>query len=1386
MTTTADTRDLAARIASLSPAKRALLEQRLKTGATLGRSDRILPRRALGNKAPMSFSQQRLWLLDQLEPGNSVYNVPRALRMRGVLNVEALQHTLDALVQRHQTLRTTFGLDADGTPVQCICDNDPVVMPLVDLTDVAESEREAEARRLAATEALRPFDLAAGPVIRASLLRLTDQDHILLLTLHHIVSDAWSAGVLVGELATLYDASVTGEQPALRDLPIQYADFAVWQRERLHGDLLEEQLAYWRHQLEGAPPVLDLPTDRPRPAMQTFRGARVTGTISPRVIESLKVLSQREGVTLFMTLLAAFKTVLFRHTHQDDIVIGTPIAARSRAEIESLIGCFTNTLALRTDLSGDPTFRTLLARVREVALGAYAHQDLPFERLVEELQPQRDLARNPVFQVLFVLQNVPSQAWRLTGLTLEELDVEWKSAKVDLTLYMGDAEHGGMWSIVEYNSDLFDAATIQRLFGHFARVLEAIVADPDTRLSRLPLLTSDERTQLLVTWNATAADYPRDAMVWELIQAQAEQTPDAVAVSDETETLTYAALQRRADQIAQLLRVAGSGRESLVGVCLERSVNLVAALLGVWKAGAAYVPLDPAYPPDRLAFVVEDARLPLVLTERATAMVLPATSATEIVLHPERIQGSEVIRMAAPHARSSDDLAYVIYTSGSTGQPKGVQISQRAVVNFLCAMRDRLGFSALDRLLAVTTFSFDIANLELWLPLLVGARVDIVSRKIAADGHQLRSALQARRTTAMQATPATWRLLIDAGWDGKPPLKVLCGGEALPRDLAGALCQRSEEVWNLYGPTETTIWSSALRVTATGAPPAIGQPIANTQLYVLDHHMEPVPIGVAGELYIGGDGLARGYLNRPELTAERFVRDPFSGDTPARLYKTGDQVRYRADGTLEFLGRLDQQVKLRGFRIELGEIEATLCKHPAVREAAVALHDLGAGDTRLTAYVVPESGATLTSDDLRHWVKVTVPDYMVPASFQQLDRLPLTPNGKVDRRALPAPERTRVALDKTFVAPRDALELQLAKLWEKVLKTAPIGVTDNFFDLGGHSLLAVTIFAQIQKMLDRNLPVTTLFQAPTIEQLATTLRQEGWSSPWKSLVPIQPGGSKPPLYCVHAAGGFVLFYRDLAKYLGVDQPLYGLQAQGLDGQGTRHRRVEEMAAHYIEEMRAFQPQGPYYLGGECFGGRIAFEMARQLRGQGQEVGLLALFNTFGPGYPQPLPGTTALHRRMNSLRLRFIDHHLANLRLLSRREQLWYLQTKVLERLQPWRDAKSRGERLKRLAGRIFDGPFRSVGKPLPEALQHTQDSLIEANISYTPQPYAGRVTLFRASKQPPGIRPDPTLGWRDLATGGLDIHDIPGSAIVLEPRVRLLAERLKVCLDQAQAAPKP
>jgi amino acid adenylation domain-containing protein len=1041
---------------------------------------------------PLSFAQRRLWFLDQLEPGNPFYNLPLALPFAVRVNAPVLERSVNEIVRRHEALRTIFAL-VDGEPVQIVQPTLAIPLETADVRALAPEAREAEVTRLATEMAQRPFDLTTGPLLRAALVQRGAEDYVFLLTMHHIISDGWSLGVFWRELVALYNAFYMGRPSPLPQLPIQYPDYAVWQAKRLQGAELDRLTAYWRDQLADLP-VLQLPTDRPRPVVLSYRGAFQDVTLPRALVASLRTLSQREGVTLFMTLLAAFAVLLQRYTSQHDVVVGTYVAGRERTELEGLIGFFVNSLVLRVDLAGEPGFRECLRRVREMALGAYAHQELPFEKLVEELQPERDLSRNPLFQVTFQLFSAAGEGRSREAAPTTSIEINRGMAIFDLAVNLWESADG-LGGHVEYSTDLFEAATIERLVGHYRVLLNAVVGAPDAPISTLPLLTEAERRQLIVEWNATEAPYPREC-VHALFSAQAARTPDALAVVAGSESLTYRELEARANRLAHRLRALGVAHGSLVAVCVERGLDMVVGLLAVLKADAAYVPLDPAYPRSRLGFMLADSGAAVLLTQERLAPALPAGAAHTVLIDaPATCEG---LPAHAPESGATpESLCYVIYTSGSTGKPKGVAIRHRGLANLIAWHQRTYKVSPSDRATQMASFSFDACAWELWPYLTHGAPVHIIDDAMRANPAEIVRYLNTHDITlAFLPTPLAEAVLEQCDVDSLALKALLTGGDRLkrtpPRDAPFALI-------NHYGPTECTVVTSAARIAhdSAGAPP-IGRPIANTQVYVLDRHLQPVPIGVPGELHAGGIGLACGYHGAPELTAEKFIANPFAGAASDRLYKTGDLVRWRADGQLDYLGRLDHQVKLRGFRIEPAEIETVLTEHPEVRHALVTARANGtASETRLFAYVVPHGAAAYDNGArngesyvarLRSHLQERLPDYMVPAGFVVLEALPQSPNGKIDRDALPAPAGTSDA--RPSARPRTPVESVLLRIWSEVLRVEALGIHDNFFELGGHSLLATQLIARIRETLKTEMPLHTIFRAPSIAEFASHLIQD--------------------------------------------------------------------------------------------------------------------------------------------------------------------------------------------------------------------------------------------------------------------------------------------------------
>ena len=1313
---------------------------------------------------PLSFSQRRLWFLDQLEPNNPFYNVPAAMRLVGAFDASAMEHALSATIARHESLRTTFALRGEE-PVQIVAAEIPLPLEQIDLSSMALGLREAEAQRLVTEEARRPFDLAKGPLFRALLVKLGPEDHVFMVNLHHAISDGWSLGVLMNDLTAFYEAFRLGVPPHLPPLPLTYGDYAVWQRQHLEGGALERQLAYWKTQLAGAPPSIELPTDRTRPPVQTFHGAKRVIIFPPDLLQSLKAVSRAEGATLFITLLAAFNVLLSRYSGQKDIVVGTANAGRHHPDTERVIGYFANTVVLRNDLEGEPTFRELVHRVRETTLHAFANQDVPFERLVEELNPVRDLSRSPVFQVMIIQQNAFERSSKFGSLKAIPYSATGGTAKVDLLLNVSE-DDGRLRCALEYNVDLYEAATIDRMLDNLGAILNDAVVDPAQHVSEMSLLQASQREQQLVTWNETESDYPRDKRVHQLIEEQAERTPDAVAILWLAEQMTYGELNRQANHLARYLRDQGVKPTDRVGIYLERSIALMVTLLAVQKAGATYVPLDPAYPVDRLKLVLQDADVVCVVTLQAlvggmpeyTGPILALDRAAEVV---GSLDDSNIESGASP-----EDSAYVIFTSGSTGRPKGVEVPHRAVVNLLTWMGKELSMGPGDVFPALASFAFDMSVPELYLALVTGGTVLLAERHMGANGEALAALLKQHHATVVHATPTTWGLLLEAGFTGAG-LKRCIGAEGLPRELFNRLMHAAEDttLYNFYGPTETTVWSTFHRFTSAEEAIVIGRPLANTQVYVLEPNLQPVPVGVAGGIYISGDGVARGYFGRPELTAEKFLPNPFAAE--GKLYYTGDVGRYLPDGRIEYLSRADNQVKLRGYRIELGEIEAQLSSHPLVRECVVIAREDHPGLKFLAAYVVAESLAEhLETTALRDFLKQRLPEFMVPTGWRVMDRLPLSTNGKVDRKALPAPDAIELKGNHGLV-PKTSVEIRLARIWEELLQVKSIGLDDDFFNLGGHSLLAVQMMSRAREAFGCELPLHLLFGAPRLGDLAKVIQTERGKQPFKALIPIRKTGTNPPLFCVSRPNVNALGFLFLSRHLSPDQPVIGLQTQmEKDGAEWAYDQsdYEERATEYIKVMRESHPDGPYLLTGYCEGAHIAFEMARQLESMGQTVAMLAILDAW------PIENTVSrtkfkLRSYLREFR-KFKNKSFADIIHVFTGSLFRKLGAKSIVKVHKPVDpaeaeaAAKRAEIAKQVAKRYWPGP------------------------DFVPTMYGGRLTLFRTKKQLRVRINDYKMGWGKRALGGVDVFPVPGShwALLREPSVIYLAQKMQECIDRSLA----
>jgi amino acid adenylation domain-containing protein len=1366
------------RLAKLSPAQRALLEQRLMARSTAAARDgRIAPREGNG-PAQLSHAQELLWLLSQVFDDGIAYNAPGAFQLEGPLDLELLARAFQALTERHAILRTTYKV-IDGRPMQLVGPAEPVELNVVDLRGRSADERDAEAQRILKEESRFRFDLVNGPVMRPTIIRLTDNEHILMVNMHHVATDGYSRTAIYHDLTALYEAFADGRPSPLEPLPIQYVDYAVWQRKWLDGGVADSQLEYWKNRLAKAPSRLDLPTDFPRPPARSYVGANMSSMIDIATREGLRATARRNDATLFVSLLAVFATLLGRYSGQEDVVIGSPFAGRNRTELESMVGYFINPLALRIDLSGDPTFDELIERARTTTLEAFAHADVPFETVVSATNPERDLSQTPVFQAMIVLHNPAWQTKRPKfepqGVRCAEITHEKGWAKFDVLLGMSERTTG-LNTTWEYSTELFRPETVTRMMEHFRALTESAASGGDRRLSQLSMLSESERAKVLVSWNAQDRELPERASIKEMFEEQAAGTPEAPAVVFGEHRLSFAELNARANQIAHRLRERGVGPGTLVGVLIEKSIDLLPAVLGVVKAGGAYIPIDPAYPSDRIAFMISDAQPGMLLTHAKHLDVLPGEAGERMVLDEAGLLDG-ASQENPPTSAGPDDLAYIIYTSGSTGQPKGARIANRSLVSAFYAYEDAYRLRELTAHAQMASFSFDVFTGDMIRSLLAGAKLVLCPFEVVVDPAALYELMLREQIDMAEFVPATASMLFE--WAEREGKKldfmrlVVVSSEAWRNEKYAffkGLCGPDTRLVNSYGLTEATIdstWfepaSDAELIPGRFVP--IGRPLANTRVYVLDVNLEPQPIGVAGELCVGGVAVARGYLNRPELTAERFVPDPFSDDPDALLYKTGDRARWLPDGTIDFLGRTDRQIKIRGFRIEPGEIESVLEKDPYVKGAAVTDREDDAGNRHLVAYLVPDDPARPPApDELRELIAEHLPAYMIPAAWVPIDELPVTPNGKVDLDALPEPTFDRAATSDEMVAPRTEAERRLAKIWSEVLDVQEIGVYDDFFALGGHSLLAVRLFSEIERELGVKIPLAALFQTATIAGLAELIdepssdeRPQGWSS----LVQMRPGRGGRPLFLVGWAGGEVLGYREMVEHVDSDAPIIGLRTPGVDGERLPLASIEEMAAHYAREIRSAQPHGPYRIGGYCFAGVVAYETGLQLQEQGEEIELLALIDAYFYGSSRR-PGRLELEREKMRA---FMDSGI-------RGKAVW-----VKGRARGLRTRVREGTYLKSglLAYDVLSkrgwrprGPWRFVLVVSSRARQ-----------AYAPRPADIQIDFFRAQHEI-DERPTP---WEGIARGGVRLRqvvvpEIDHASMMREPHVRTLARELQSALE--------
>ena len=1304
---------------------------------------------------PLSPAQMRMWLLDKLEDQTPAYNRPAAIRITGPLDQDALKRGLRALVRRHETLRMSF-CTVVGEPACVVSDQSEVSTEFVDLSSTEAKVRWSELDQLLASEAQRRMDLLKNGFDGATLFRLDPEVHVLLLRIHHIVFDGWSADILKRDLAALCGGA------SLPELPVQYADFAAWQLDTLQSPPMREGIAWWKQHLAGELPLLELPTDYPRPLESTGRGGRYRCTIGVPLTEQARQLARNEGATLFMALLTAFKVLLHRYTSQNDLVVGCHISGRNRRELEPLIGVFINTLPLHARIEGSLPFRELLCTVRETCLQAYLHQEVPVESIIDAVQPERSTNRNPLFQVGFQLRNMPQGAVTQGANTWEDYAFHSGLARLELSLDVIETA-GGLRCVFEFDADLFEEATIERMARHYETLLESICADPGRPIRTLRLLSDSELTVILHAWQGPQMAFNLSARIHDAFEEQARVNPDRIALEHDGAQMTYGALNRHANHVASRLRDAGIAPGSSVAICIERSFDSVIAVLAVLKHGCAFVPLEPTHPRERMAYVLKESAAQAVLTTQSHQGQLPPLDVPVIEL--DGAPSGEVESQNPESRAACSDVASIYFTSGSTGKPKGVPQQHRGILNTLNGVKQQFGINENDVVVSVGSLTFDVELANIFMPLSVGAKLVLATREEAWDGNLLIRLLESTGATLMQPTPSTWRLLLGAGWRGNPRLRIVSTGEALPSALASQLMLRGAGVWNLYGPTETTIWAVGCQIESAQEPVPIGKPLPNVRIRILDSNHQLVPIGVAGEICIGGEGVVPGYLNLPELTAERFVQDPGSEEVAERIYRTGDRGRWKPDGSIEFLGRMDRQLKVRGFRIEPAEIEATLCMHPHVRNAVVTTRDQGAGVPALVAYVEREAGTTCEAPSLREHLRELLPDYMVPANIVVMDAFPLTASGKVDLQRMPDPG-IAVAPDTADRAPRSELERQLVAIWSRHLRVHPVCVSDDFFALGGNSLLAVQMFHDISEMLERHVGASILFRAPTIERLAAVLGVTADPASRECLIAVQPEGNLAPFFCVPGAGVEPLCFRELAGHLGTGQPFYGFSESGIRNEPEFNGSIEKIAARYVSELRSAFPGGSYRLGGLSFGGWIAWEMACQLHEQGYKIERLVLIDTQGPNLRNDI-GTPAGP----------VEEFTRAAYMLAQKARLHGMVVANLSPSAGWEYLADRtSHRTRLIQARLRR--LRDSGKQQSAEAYQRYDAMRN---NYVARQFPGRATLIRGSIQfTVEATRDLELGWHGMAAEGLDVIELKGFHQLLlgEPFVASTADALRKVLQ--------
>jgi amino acid adenylation domain-containing protein len=1309
-------------------------------------------------RIPLSFSQERLWFVDRLE-GTLQYHINLLLRLKGNLNKEALENSLNTIVNRHEVLRTVF-IEDEGEPSQVIMDADKWKITETDGT-VFKVDKEGLQKCIQGIINV-PFDLSKDHTLRANLIEISEKEFILAVTIHHIAADGWSISIIVKEFIELYDSYVEGRNSNLDPLQIQYSDYSIWQRNYLEGNLLENKLDYWKKKLTDVSP-LHLPTDFTRPKDQSIRGGIAGFNLEPDVCSKLKSITQQNECTLFMTFLAAFKVLLYRYSGQSDICVGTTVANRTQKEVENLTGFFVNMLGLRSEVNGNESFIDLLKQVKRTTLNAYEHQDVPFEKVVDAVVKERDMSRSPLFQVLFAFQNTPeAEVLKMRDVEIYRESSVQSTSKFELTFSISETQNGINGS-VEYRSDLYERETISRMISHFKNLLKSISDSPEESLDSLSMMDKAEEEQILTEFNGTYTDYPKDKSIIELFEQQVLYTPENVALVFEDQVLTYYELNKRSNRFAHFLRSKGLKNGTLVPLCIDRSADLLIAILGVLKAGCAYVPIDPKYPEDRIIFMLKESESSILISSHNSIKKLPEQNELTVIdFENDLNEINEQPDSDLNIDRKPEDIAYVIYTSGSTGQPKGAMVTHRNVVSLVKNV-DYVSFNEKDVLISTGSPSFDATTFEYWGMLLNGGQLVMCSEDVLLDNVLLKEEIRKRKVTKMWFTSSWLNEIVENDITVFEGLKtILAGGEKLSEFHIDKIRKTYPEIEivNGYGPTENTTFSLTYNIKDTNAADLIpiGKPLNNRTAYILNDKFQLLPVGVPGEIFLGGDGVSKGYLKRNELTAERFIADSFSIKmNGSKLYKTGDIGCWLPDGNIKYLGRIDNQVKIRGYRIEPGEIENVLNECELVKQSVVQVKETTEGNKILTAYIVPEG--EFDKKEIVSFLKRKLPEYMIPSLWVEMSNLTLTKNGKVDYNALPDPDASEL-LKNEYESPRNELEWGMAKNWQKLLGVKKVGINDNFFELGGHSLLALRVFGYIEKLTGKKLPISTLFNFPTIKELAGILKEEGWTPKWKSLVAVRPGGSRLPFFCIPAAAGTALQFKDLLKYIPQEQPFYVLESIGNDGSEPPHTDLREMAAFYIKEIQSLQPEGPYFLGGRCFGGSVAFEMAQQLTAAGHKIALLIVFDTWPP-FLMPLPVYIPPKRDAKHFVVRSF-HHLKTGELF-----------RVVKKYIAKEYAKVRFKVLSKIRY-IVNDPKKRLFREL--WVLHTT-----TYVKYIANKYPGKISMIEAED----LSMEHKDVWNYLADGGLESYLIPGSThftIMNEPYIKLLSDKLNYFLDKAHS----